>query len=100
MDPGPNAIPSNPGTYSHGGARPSGDPQKYSQKTSQPKSIQISKNQPFDVEYSNFDIFLMSFGLSFLIIFRDHLNLLNCNTYNAKPFFQQFPDSNFGIKKH
>ena len=30
--------------------------------------------------------------------FRDQLNLLNCNTYNAKTFFLQFQASHFGIR--
>ena len=65
-----------------------------------PKSINISKNTTLDAQGLNFDDFLMPLGPPFWINFRDYLNLLNCNKYNAIDIFLQFPASHFGTEVH
>ena len=48
----------------------------------------------------NFNLYnlLMPCGLPFSTKFRDRLNLLNCNKYNAKTILLRLNASHFGIK--
>ena len=51
-----------------------------------------------DAQGLDFDDLFMQIGPLGGINSRDHLNLLNCNTYNAKTSFLHLRASPFGIK--
>ena len=61
-------------------------------------SKSLEKSATLDAQGFQFDHLLMPFRLPFSINFRDRLNLLNCNKYNAKTICLQRQASHCGIR--
>ena len=87
MDPAPYAVPSNPGRSPPWGSLAFQRPPKTRPKNKPDKIHTNLQKCTLGSKYFNFNVFLMPFGPPYLINFCDHLNLLNCNKYNATPFF-------------